>query len=140
MIRYKIRSITPPADIYLKAYNGIDYKFYRHVENPFFNINRYDERPDFSGFVKVKLCMDWSNVSYVRAEYDAEFCDLYIGNKKYQSIGGQLSCDLSDIDCLGTEVYFVLGSGLGNVLNDDFSKCSYISPCKLISVSVEEDI
>ena len=137
---YKTRSITPPSDIYLKSYDGIDYKFYKHVENPFFNINRYDECPNFSGFVKVKAHMDWKRVSYIKVVYDAEFCDLYIGNNVYKSIGGQLSCDLSGVNCLEEEVYFVLGSGLGNVLNDDFSQCSYISPCKLISISVYNDL
>ncbi len=135
---YQAGSIVPPADIYLKEYDSSEFQFYKHVENPFFNINRYDECPEFSGFVKVDVRVDWKQISYVEVEYDAEFCDLHIGNQVYKSIGGRLCCYLGNVDYSGKKGYFVLGSGLGNVLDDDFSKCSYISPCKLISISVQE--
>lgn len=133
------KSIIPPADIYLKQYDSNDYKFYKHVENPFFNINNYSECPDFAGFVKVMLHVNWEKVKYVKVEYDAEFCDLYIGNYRYQSIGGQLFCELSSISCEKEDIYFIIGSGLGNVLKDDFSEYNYIGPCKLISICICED-
>ena len=135
---YQTEYVFPEADIFLKKYDETNFVFYKHVEKPFFNINRYDEAPDFSGFVKIVPCMDWENVRFVKMEYDAEFCDLHIGDKVYQSIGGQLFLDMTDINCKGEEVYVVLGSGLGNALKDSFSQCHYISPCKMISIAMEE--
>lgn len=134
---YEIQNINPTADIYLRKYDSDEYQFYKNVENCYFNINRYDEMPEFSGFVKVIPDMDWHGVRYVKVDYDAEFCDLHIGDQVYRSIGGQLSYDLSNMKNDNSEIYFVLGAGLGNVLKDDFSACSYISPCKLISIAVE---
>ena len=74
----------------------------------------------------------------LKIEYDAEFCDLYVGNQTYQSIGGQLFCDMTDINGKEEEVYMVLGSGLGNSLKDSFSQYHYISPCKITSIAIEE--
>lgn len=130
--------LLPSADVYLKKYDEDVFRFYKQVDNPFFNINRYDECPDFAGHVKIKPSMNCANLQRLVVEYDAEFCDLHIGDTVYQSIGGQLYYEFSDTDRQAEEIYFVLGSGLGNVLKDDLSKYYYLSPCKLISISVTE--
>lgn len=127
--------IVPSVDVYLKRYDDNEYQFYKHTEQPFFNINRYDECPAFSGHVKVKPHMEWADIQFLKVEYDAEFCDLHIGNHVFSSIGGQLYCDLREIETKNEEAFFVLGSGLGNVLKDKFSDLAYLSPCKLISIA-----
>ena len=135
---YDKKMIIPAADIYLRKYDENEFTLYKHVDDPFFDINRYDECPEFSGFVKIKPVIAWEDVNYLKVEYDAEFCDLHIGDKVYKSIGGCLCCDLSEADHSAEDIYFVLGSGLGNVLRDDFSQCGCLSPCKLISIAISD--
>ena len=119
-------------DIFLREWNQHDFRFYKHICGEF-DINAYDELPEFSGYIKFVPTDTAAGFHNMCVKFSGEGCRVHIGENDYEDSDGILYCNLPDnID--GLKIEIILKNSKAYARRDNYTRYDYIEGCFLESV------
>lgn len=122
-------------DVSIKALNEEIFSFYKKDVDVNFDINSFENIPNFSGSIKYSFAFDKKDYDYIEIDYDADGMVLVVDENKISSIGGKLIYSLSKKDLEKGEFEIILLNSFAYRFMDKYSEFNYIAPTKINRVA-----
>lgn len=126
--------------IYIKAFNQKNFVAYKTCVDLNFDINAFENIPDFSGVVKYTFNMNNIIADYALIEYDGDGMIFDAQDGRKISIGGKALIKLSDKEKKANKIELELQNSFAYTFRDRYSEFNYIAPAKINRVSLYKKI
>ncbi len=122
-------------DVDIKPLTENDFVAYKKGVGLDFDINSFDNLPEFAGCIKYTFEIKENSYDYLQIDYDADGLLLVLGDKRVSSIGGNLIYEFSEKDFERGKFEVVLINSFAYHFIDTYSAFNYIAPTKINKVA-----